>query len=220
MTKPDFEPEKEPLENEEQAQAGPTAGHNAAEEAQDADDDGAGDDLLQVKIEALEAELDRTKDQMLRALADADNTRKRAKKERADTSRYAISAFAKDLLDFSDNFRRAIDSFPQELADSDNEPIRNMLSGLEAMEREILSTFAKHGITKLEPMGEIFDPNFHEVMFEAPAEDRSAGTIIQLIEPGYMLHDRLLRPARVGVARHEGPGGSQDDPAHRIDQEA
>ncbi len=174
----------------------------------------------QIRIEALEAELGRTKEHMLRALAETENTRKRAQRERDDINKYAISAFAKDLLDFADNFRRALDAIPTDLKETADEPLKSVLSGLDAMEREMLSTLEKNHIRKLEPIGEIFNPNFHEVMFETPETDKPAGTIIQLIEPGYILHDRLLRPARVGVAKDNGSNTpSADDPGHKVDQE-
>lgn len=214
------DPENELPEDAEPEQTGPVPVPD--EDSQAENNAEAGDttqEPAQIKIAALEAELDQAKDQMLRALADADNTRKRAQKERVDTSRYAISAFAKNLLDFADNFRRAIDTLPDELVESDDEHIKSILSGLEAMDRELFSTFTKHGITKLEPMDEPFDPNFHEVMFETPSKDKETGTIVKIIDPGYMLHDRLLRPARVGVAKNDADQGNQGDAGHRVDRE-
>lgn len=170
-------------------------------------------------VDALRIELEQTKEQMLRALADAENTRRRAQKDRQDASNFAISNFAKDLLDFSDNFGRALASIPEELKDGD-ERIKSVISGIEAMEKELLRTFEKHGIQKIEPEEEIFDPNIHEVMFEVPGSGKPAGTIMQVLEPGYILKDRLLRPARVGVAKDDGSheGGPQDSGIN-IDQE-
>lgn len=155
------------------------------------------------RIAALEEEVRTAKDQALRALAEAENTRRRALKEREDVRKYAVADFARDLLDFADNFRRAIDSIPAGLAGGD-ERVKSVVAGIEAMEREILSRFEKHGIRKIEPLGEPFNPNFHEVMFEAPGTGKPAGAVIQVVESGYMLHDRLLRPARVGVAKDDG----------------
>ena len=155
------------------------------------------------RIQELEAQLADFKDKYVRAVAETENMRKRNARERQDISKYAVSSFAKDLLDFSDNFRRAMDSLPAELLEEDQR-IKNTLGGIEAMERELLKIFEKHGIQKMEPMDEIFDPNFHEVMFESPGSGKPAGTIVQIIEPGYMLHDRLLRPARVGIAKDDG----------------
>jgi len=167
------------------------------------------------RIEALTAELGQMRDQMLRALAEAENTRKRLVRERDDVRKYAVTDFARDLLDFSDNFRRALAAIPHDLAATDDR-VKSVIDGVTAMEKALLRTFEKHGIKKTEPLHEPFDPNVHEVMFEAPGTGKPAGTIIELIEPGYVLHDRLLRPARVGVAKDEGQG----KPGHKIDTEA
>lgn len=173
---------------------------------------------------ALQEELDTAKDQLARALADAENTRRRAQKEREDASKFAISKFAKDLLEVSDNLRRALEAFPTDL--SENEPrIQNLIDGIEATERSLLRTFEKNGITKLEPMDEPFDPNFHEVMFEAPVPGKPAGLVMQLVEPGYLLNERLIRPARVGVTQADNssetpPAGSDTSPGGQIDTEA
>lgn len=174
------------------------------------------------RITELEAELARTKDHMLRALADAENTRKRALREREDAGKYAISSFARDLLDFADNFHRALEAFPADLKEAD-ERAANVMTGIESMEKALMSNFEKHGITKIEPIDVPFDPNFHEVMFETPGTGKPAGMIIQLIEPGYVIKDRLLRPARVGVAKDEGQGKvepSSDEPGSQVDTEA
>jgi molecular chaperone GrpE len=181
----------------------------------------SGDDSHTLKIKTLEEELDRAKDQMMRALADAENTRKRAQKDRTDIAKYAISSFAKDMLDFAGNFRRAIESLPKDAEGNGEDVFENIVSGLEAMERDMLSTFEKHGITKIEPLDEMFDPNFHEVMFETPTTDSKSGTILQVIEPGYILENRLLKAARVAVARNDSE--SHDDPSEpgsHIDQKA
>lgn len=169
-----------------------------------------------LQISELQQQLAATRDQGLRALAEADNARKRALKDREDASKYAVSNFARDLLDYTDNFKRAIDSIPEELKTSGDDRITNLLTGLEAMQRQLLQTFEKNGIKKLEPRDEPFNPHFHEVMFEVPGTGKPAGMIIQLVDAGYILHDRLLRPARVGVAKDEGQGG----PAHSVDTQA
>lgn len=164
-------------------------------------DHGDNNDNKEAQIEyQLREELAQMKDQALRALAEAENVRKRAVKEREDARKFAISAFAKDLLDFADNFGRALQAIPSELAETD-ERVKGVIEGISAMDKDLLSTLGKHGITRIEPLDEMFDPNLHEVMFEAPMPDKQPGTIIQLIEPGYLLNDRLLRPARVGVAK-------------------
>lgn len=168
-----------------------------------------------LQISDLQQQLAAMKDQGLRALAEAENTRKRAIKDREDASKYAVANFARDLLDYTDNFKRAIDSVPDELKSSGDDRIKNMITGLEAMQRQLLQTFEKNGIKKLEPRDEPFNPHFHEVMFEVPGTGKPAGTIIQLVDAGYILHDRLLRPARVGVAKDEGQGSS-----HNVDTQA
>ncbi len=157
-------------------------------------------------LAGVQEELNKTRDQLLRALADAENTRRRAVKEREDAGKYAVSSFAKDLLDFSDNVRRAIEAVPDDLKNGSDDRIKNLIAGLAAMEQQMLRTFEKHGIKKLNPMNEVFDPNFHEVIFEAPDTGKPGGVIIQVAEPGYTLHGRLLRPARVGVAKGDGSG--------------
>ncbi len=174
-------------------------------------------DEVQARIAALEAELARSKDQTLRALAEADNTRKRAVRDREDAGRYAVTAFARDLLDVADNFRRAIESITPELREID-ERIAGLIAGIEAVENEMLKAFEKHGIRKLDPIDELFNPNYHEVMFEAPVPGKNPGTVIQVIEPGYIINDRLLRPARVGVAKDTEGNTSED--GHQLDTEA
>lgn len=173
-------------------------------------------ELALLEISRLQQELAAVKDHSLRALAEAENTRKRAVKDREDASKYAISNFARDLLDYTDNFKRAIDSIPDDLKQAGDDRINNLLTGLEAMQRQLLQTLDKNGVKKLEPRDEPFNPHFHEVMFEVPGTGKPAGTIIQLVDPGYVLHDRLLRPARVGVAKDEGQGG----PTHSVDTQA
>lgn len=173
------------------------------------------------RVAALEQELAQMKDQALRAIAEQENTRRRSQKEREDASRYSISNFARDMLEIADNLRRGLEAIPDDLKAADQR-LENVVEGIEATERSLLNAFDRHGIVKLEPMDEIFDPNFHEVMFEAPGTGKPAGTIIQLIEVGYMLKDRLLRPARVGVAKDEGQGSGapeQGTPGGQIDQE-
>jgi molecular chaperone GrpE len=153
----------------------------------------------EARVAALEVELAEHKDRLLRALAEAENTRRRAQRERDDATRYAISGFARELLSAADNLRRALDSLPEaEVAD---ERTRSLLAGVAATERELLSVFERHGIRRIDPMGERFDHNLHQAIFEVEHGDRPPGTIIEVLQPGYLLHDRLLRPAMVGVAK-------------------
>lgn len=157
----------------------------------------AEDDLVQT----LQAENADLKDRLLRTLAESDNIRKRAEKERADTSKYAVSNFARQLLSVADNLRRALEAIPEEDRQQ-SEALNSIFTGVEATERELLRAFESTGIKMIEALDQPFNPNFHEVMFEADMPDKPAGTVIQVLEPGYMIHDRLLRPSRVGVAKN------------------
>lgn len=170
-------------------------------------------------IARLEKELADNRDRTMRALADAENTRKRAMKDREDAGKYAIARFAKDLLDFSDNFGRAISAIPQEMKEADDR-VKNVVEGIEAMQNELLSVFDRNGVTKISPLDEKFDANYHEVMFETPMPGKEAGTIIQVIEPGYVLNDRLLRAAKVGIAKAEDGAPPTTDPGANIDEQA
>ena len=153
----------------------------------------------EVRVAALEAELAEQKDRLLRALAETENTRRRAQREREDAAKYAITGFAKDLLSAADNLRRALDSLPEE--EVTDERTRSLLAGVAATERELLSVFERHGLRRIDPKGERFDHNFHQAIFEAERLDQPTGTIVEVLQPGYVLHDRLLRPAMVGVSK-------------------
>ena len=154
---------------------------------------------VEVDVAALETELAETRDRLLRALAETENVRRRAQREREDAAKYAVAGFAKELLSVADNLRRALDSLPE--AEAKDERTRSLLAGVEATERELLRVFERHGIKRLDPKGERFDHNFHEAVFEAQRPGNRGGTIIEVLQPGYLLHDRLLRPAMVGVAK-------------------
>src|SRR6266566_8261539 len=162
-------------------------------------DEGAATVSPEERVEALEQELAEAKDRLLRALAETENVRRRAQREREDTLRYAISGFAKDLLATADNLRRALDSVPE--AEITDVRLRSLLDGVAATERELLSVFERHGLQRIDPKGERFDHNFHQAVFEVERPDAPAGTVIEVLQPGYVLHDRLLRPAMVGVAK-------------------
>jgi molecular chaperone GrpE len=151
------------------------------------------------RVVELEAELAEQKDRLLRALAETENVRRRAQREREDASRYAVAGFAKDLLSAADNLRRALDSLPESEVKDDR--TRSLLAGVAATERELLGIFERHGIKRIDPKGERFDHNFHQAIFEAERPDQPSGTIVEVLQPGYVLHDRLLRPAMVGVAK-------------------
>jgi molecular chaperone GrpE len=156
------------------------------------------------RLNKSEAELAETKDKLLRALAETENQRRRAQREREDASKYAAANFAKDMLDVADNFRRALASIdPEALQD---ERAKALIEGVAATERALLAAFERHGIKRIEPeIGERFDPNLHEAMFEVPNTGKPGGSIVQVVQAGYRMHDRLLRPAMVGVAKASAP---------------
>ena len=147
------------------------------------------------RIAELEKQLAEMKDRALREMADAENTRRRAQKE---TSKYAVANFAKEMLGIADNFRRALDAAPNENTDP---AVKNLIAGIDATERQFQATLDRFGIKKVSPLGQPFDPNFHQVMLEIETADQPAGTVVQVLQAGYMIHDRLLREALVAVAK-------------------
>lgn len=157
--------------------------------------------------DGLDAKLAEANDKMLRALAEVENIRRRAERDRQDISKFAVSSFARDLLSVADNMHRALQAITPEQRET-NEALKNIYIGVEATERELMRLFEKNGIKKQEPLDQKFDPNLHEVMFEAEVPGKAPGTVIQIIEPGYTIHERLLRPARVGVAKGDGSATS------------
>ena len=181
--------------------AGPEVEGVAESETAGVTDDAALAGALE-RIAELEAETGKLKDQALRALAETENIRRRSEREREDTAKYAISGFAKSLLDAADNLRRAIDAVPAGAVEADA-ALKTLVDGVAATERQLLAAFERHGVTRIEPVGETFDPNFHQAMFELPGTGKPAGTIVQVMQPGYVLQGRLLRPAMVGVAKGE-----------------
>jgi molecular chaperone GrpE len=164
--------------------------------------------LEQARAEA-EAKVADLKDQLLRALAETENVRRRVQRDRDESLKYATSGFAKDLLPVADNLRRALAAIPQEALEND-EALRTLKTGVEMTERLLQAAFERHQLKRIEPLGEKFDSNLHQAMFEVPGTGQPAGTIVQVLEAGYLLHDRLLRPALVGVAKAE-PSPSNDN---------
>lgn len=160
--------------------------------------------------DSLAAENAKLKDQLLRALAELENVRKRAEREKEQTRKFGIADFARDLLSVSDNLRRALDAAPQDRTQID-EALGNLITGVEMTEKELLSAFEKHGIRKLQPLGEVFDYNFHQAMFEVESNDHGAGIVMQVLQVGYAIGDRLLRPAMVGVSKGSGGAGENID---------
>ena len=156
-----------------------------------------GDEILDDEIEALKAERDEIKDRFMRALAAAENIRKRGERDRREAEQYGGSKLARDLLPVYDNLKRALDHATEE----QKEGARALFDGVELTMKELISVLGKHGVQQVVPqIGDKFDPQMHQAMFEAPVPGTKAGDIIQVMTEGFMLHDRLLRPAQVGVS--------------------
>jgi molecular chaperone GrpE len=150
-------------------------------------------------LSVLEGELATLKDQWLRAMAETENLRRRAARDREEALKYASTNFGRDMLSIADNLRRALEAFPsvEELPES----MKALFQGVELTESALLSAFERHGIKKVEPMGEKFDANLHQAMFEVEDQSVPAGVVVQVLQAGYLIHDRLLRPAMVGVSK-------------------
>lgn len=160
------------------------------------------------------------RDKLLRALAENENLLRRAKREREDTAKYAATNFARDMLAVADNLGRALEAVPAALREM--EDAAAFLDGVELTERELGATLERHGITRISPLGEKFDHERHEALFEVPTNDAEPGTVVQVLQDGYVIHGRLLRAARVGVARAlpEGGGDGKDGDGHAVDTTA
>ena len=139
-------------------------------------------------------------DQLLRSLAELENTRRRAARDRSEALKFGAMGFARDMLGVVDNLQRALKAM-QDLGDDMPDATRNVLDGVAATERDLLAALARHKVTPLSPLGEKFDPNLHEALFEAPGTGQDGGTIIEIVETSYMMEERLLRPAKVGIAK-------------------
>lgn len=151
-------------------------------------------------LESLLSENADMRDKLLRTMADMENLRRRTEREKQDTARYAISNFARDVLSIGDNLRRVIEHVPAEAADADP-ALKSFLEGVELTERELLKMLEKHGVAKLEPLGQRFDPNQQQAMYEVPTTDVPDGTVVEVMQAGYTIGDRVLRPALVAVSK-------------------
>jgi molecular chaperone GrpE len=169
------------------------------------DADPAAEPTEEAKIAALVETLSKEnadyKDRLLRTLAEMENLRRRTEREIADSRAYGISAFARDILAVADNMDRALGALDKELREKVDAGTKALLDGVELTERELLKVLEKHGVKKFEPLGEKFDPNLHQAMYEVPDPSRPAGTVAQVVQPGYMIGERMLRPALVGIAK-------------------
>jgi molecular chaperone GrpE len=150
--------------------------------------------------ETLQKEINHMKDQLLRSLAEAENIRKRTQREKEEARQYAVTNFARDLLNIADNLNRALQVMPSEQEEV-LPAVKSLMEGVQLTQRELEAIFNRQGIKRISPQGEKFDHNFHQAMFETETEDQEAGIITQVLQDGYVIHDRLLRPAMVGVAK-------------------
>ena len=141
------------------------------------------------------------KDRLLRTLAEMENLRRRTEREVADSRVYAVTNFARDILAVADNMERAMKALDDEIRDKADAGVKALLDGVELTERELIKVMEKHGIKRLEPQGQKFDPNLHQAMFELPDPSVPAGTVVQVMQPGYTIGERVLRPALVGIAK-------------------
>lgn len=170
-------------------------------------------------IAALRAEAADLKDRLLRAHAEVENIRKRSEREREDTAKYAVTRFARDIVNVGDNFRRAIDAVPVGAAEQDP-ALKSFLEGVTMTERELLNVLERHGIKRVQPINEPFNPHLHQAVMELQRTDVPAGTVVQVFQAGFTIEDRVLRPAMVAVAKGgpkpaqatEGPAGPASPP--------
>lgn len=154
---------------------------------------------LQALLDQKEGELAAMKDQALRAMAETENTRRRSERELADMNKYAVTNFAKDLVNVLENLQRATDAIPAELRSS-QPAVNSLATGVEMTLKELLTVFERYGIVRIDPMGQKFDHNYHQAVAQVDAPDAEPGSVVQVLQAGYSIHDRLLRPAMVAVA--------------------
>ena len=169
------------------------------------------DDPEPGSAEALAKEAADLRDKMLRTLAEMENLRQRTRREVADSKIYGITGFARDVLDIADSLQRTIDAVPAETRESADPLLKALIEGVELTERSLLSALEKNGVKKFDPQGEKFNPNFQQAMYEVPDPSVPAGTVVQVVQAGYTIGERVLRPALVGVSK----GGAKAAPAEQ-----
>ena len=174
------------------------------------------DDPDPASVEAMALEVAEARDKLLRTLAEMENLRQRTRREVADSKLYGITGFARDILEIADNLQRALDAIPAEARESADPGIKAFIEGVELTERSLLNTLEKNGVKKFDPSGEKFDPNFQQAMYEVPDPSVPAGTVVQVVQTGYKIGERILRPALVGVSK----GGPKVAPAEPANSEA
>ncbi len=195
-------------------------------EAADARSDAvAGEQPAADPAEALLAENADLKDRVLRTMAEMENLRRRTEKEVRDARQYAVSGFARDMLAVSDNLRRALEAVSEETRAAADEAMRSLIEGVEMTEREMLNQLEKNGVKRIDPAGEKFDPNFHQAMFEVPNSEVPNNTVVQVMQAGYVIGERVLRPALVGVSKggpkeRRAEDGTAAEPGSTVDRTA
>ncbi|MEE8444762.1 MAG: nucleotide exchange factor GrpE [Alphaproteobacteria bacterium] len=216
MTEANDKPEEEIQETAAaEADASADAAADAAEAGEPAsawakdDADAEPDDTAEAAADAMVLEMAELRDKLLRSLAENENLLRRAKREREDTAKYAAANFARDMLAVADNLGRALEAVPDGLRGMDGGD--GFLDGIELTDRELRATLERHGITRISPLGEKFNHDRHEALFEVPTADADPGTIVQVLQDGYVIHDRLLRAARVGIAKALPQSGGDDN---------
>jgi molecular chaperone GrpE len=160
------------------------------------------------ELSGLRAEVEAQKDRALRAMAEIENVRKRLERERDDARTYSVTRFARDMLTVADNLNRALAAFPPEARAKSDESVKAVLDGVEATARELGAALARHGVKPIDAQGQRFDPNVHQAIAEVPAANAQPGTVVNVVQPGYLIGDRLLRPAMVTVAKAGGAAPS------------
>jgi molecular chaperone GrpE len=193
-----------------------TNSQTPAEPSQDQIAEGAQPASAEAPVDALEAarrDAAELKDRLLRTLAEMENLRRRSEREVADARAYGIAGFARDILGVADNMRRALDTIDADLREKAGDGVKPLIDGIDLTERELQKAMEKHGIRRFEPKGEKFDPNLHQAMFEVPDPSVPAGTVVQVMQAGYRIGERVLRPAMVGVAKGGPKPGNAETPA-------
>jgi len=188
-----------PAENQTEEQVLENAGENNAEATPTEED----------VLLRLARENEELKDRALRLAAEMENLRRRTQRDEADARSFGIANFARDILAVSDNLQRALQALPPEARESEEHGLKVLVEGVEMIDRLMLSTLERHGVKRIEPEGQKFDPNFHQAMFEVPNPEVPAGTVVQVVQAGYVIGERVLRPAMVGIAT----GGPKAAPA-------
>lgn len=166
--------------------------------------------LAEERIAELQADIDAQKEQLLRLAAELENTRRRADREKTDAAKYGITGFARDLLSVADNFSRALELAPEDPAEMTADGLKGLVNGMQMTEKELLTVFERHGVVRIVPKGERFDPNLHQAIAQVPGNGEPKDTVVDVVAPGFMIGDRVIRAAMVTVSTGAGAEASND----------